>query len=125
MDATPATLRWAIRLLYVEATTLALVAGLLLYETFTVAEVHRGSAAAFTGFTALVAAALAYLGRSLYRRQPRARAPAIALQLFMLPTAYYMVSGGLAWLGLPVGALALVVIWLLIASSTREALNIR
>lgn len=121
----PATLRWAVWLVLAEATAVALVAGYLLYEDLTATSTDAGRALALTGYAAVMAAVLALLGVNLGRRRAWSRAPAIALQLITLPIAYYMIRGGLPWLGLPVGAIALTVTGLLLAPPTREALGVR
>lgn len=121
---TPATLRWAVRLLLLEAAAVAVIAGLLLYEDLTAAAADIGAALAVTGYAAVMAGALALLAVNLGRRRAWPRGPAIALQLLLLLMSYTMVTGGLAWLGVPAGALGLTVAGLLIAPATREALGI-
>ena len=80
----PATLRWAVRLLWVEAAALALVAGFLLYEDLTVKTADVRQAFAITVYTAGLAVVLAVLGVSLRRRRTWPRGLAIALQLILL-----------------------------------------
>lgn len=118
----PAPLRWAVRLLVAEAVVGASVTGLLVYEGVTAEVASLADALAFAGFTALIAAALAGLAFALSRRQPRARAPAIVLQLFGVVVAYFLVTAGLGWFSLPVAAAALSVITLLLAPATSAAL---
>lgn len=120
----PAALRWAVRLLLGEAAVLALIAGYLLYEDFTAEATDVRQALAVTGYALLMAALLALVAVNLARRRAWPRGLAIALQLMLVAIAYYMVRGGLAWLGLPVGALGLTVAGLLVSAATREALGI-
>jgi hypothetical protein len=111
-------------LLAVEAAGVAATAAYLGYEDVTAEATSLRDALLLTFFVALVAAALAGLAVALHRRNAWARSPAIVLQLLMLPTAYFMISGGMAWLGVPVGVLAVVVIGLLVGTATRDALGI-
>lgn len=121
----PATLRWAVWLLLGEAAAVALIAGYLLYEDLTAAAADTGQALAVTGYALVIAALLAVAGVNLARRRAWPRGLAIALQLMLVAIAYYMVRGGLAWLGLPVAALGLTVAGLLLTTATRQALGIR
>jgi hypothetical protein len=43
----------------------------------------------------------------------------------LLPIGWFMVGGGLAWLGVPVFVLGLVGAGLLVAPTTREALGVK
>ncbi|HET8660316.1 MAG TPA: hypothetical protein VFM55_15120 [Micromonosporaceae bacterium] len=122
--ALPGPLRWAVGLLAAEAAAVVLVVAYLVYADLTADAASRRSALLVTGYAALVAAALGGLAWALSRRRAWARSPAIVLQLLLLPAAYYMVSGGLFWLGLPLGATALLVIGLLLTAATREAIGI-
>ncbi len=72
-----------------------------------------------------MAGVLGLLAWSLHRRQRWARGPAIVLELLLLPIGYYMVAGGVAWLGLPTMALGLVGAGALLAPTTRSALGIQ
>lgn len=120
----PAPLRAAVWLLAAEAAGMALVTLFLIYEDLT-AEAHDLVAALFvTGFSAGGALVLALLARALSRRQVRARAPAIVLELMLLPIGYYMIVGGLAWLGVPLIALGVLVCALLLAPATNRALGV-
>jgi hypothetical protein len=120
----PAALRWAVRLLLGEAAAVALIAGYLLYEDLTAEVTSLGQALAVTGYALVMAALLALAGINLARRRAWPRGLAVALQLMLVAIAYYMVRGGLAWLGLPVAALGLTVAGLLVSPATREALGI-
>ncbi|HZN19546.1 MAG TPA: hypothetical protein VFB84_15405 [Micromonosporaceae bacterium] len=122
--ALPGPLRGAVGLLAAEATAVVLVVAYLAYADLTADAANRRSALLVALYVALVAAALGGLAWALSRRRAWARSPAIVLQLLLLPAAYYMVSGGLLWLGLPLGAAALLVIGLLLTPATREALDI-
>ena len=124
MSSLPATLRWAIWLLLVEATGVAVLAGLLLYADLTATASNTSRALAVTAYAVIMAGVLALLGVNLARRRKWPRGPAIAIQLLLLPIAYYLIKGGAAWLGIPVGAAAITVTALLVTPTTREALGI-
>jgi hypothetical protein len=118
----PGTLRWAIWLLWAEAAALAVLTAYLVYEGLTAEMSDLASALFVTVFAAGGAAALAYLGRLLSHRRAGARAPAIVLQLMLLPIGYYMTQAGLGWLGIPLMALGLLVCGLMLAPASTNAL---
>jgi hypothetical protein len=120
----PATLRWAVGLLAAQAVGVAAAAAFLGYEDVTAPATDRGSAAAVTGYVAVMAALLALLAWALWRRRGWARGPAVVLELLQVPIGYYMTVGGLAWLGLPVLLAAAVTAGLLVAPATRAALGV-
>jgi hypothetical protein len=120
----PATLRWAVWVLFVEAVGVAVVTGFLIYDALTRTASNRGGAAGAVIFPVLLAVLFALLGWQLRRRRGWARGPAIVLELLMLPVGYYMISGGAGWVGVPVMALGLLGAGLLLAPSSREALGI-
>lgn len=119
-----AALRWAVRLLIAEAIVVGLLTVLLVWLAFTESTVSARSAAATPLITGLYGAILAALGRALGRMRAMARGPAIVLQMLMIPIGYYMVAGGVAWLGVPVILVGLVGAGLLLAPSTRIALGL-
>lgn len=120
----PATLRWAVWLLYVEALAAAVATVLLLYAAVTQRAVTVGTAVTVVVFMALLATLLALLGALLVRLKAGARAPAIVLELLFLPIGYYMVEGGLAWLGVPLMVAGFACCVLLFVPRTRQALGI-
>lgn len=122
-DPAPATLRWAVWLLRAEAVALGLVAAWLIWSDLTARSTDLTSALWVTAFAVAGAAALWALGGALVRRRAGARAPAIVLQLMLLPVGWYMIQGGLGWLGLPLIALGLGVSGLLVSSPTNRALG--
>ena len=121
-DPLPASLTWAIRLLWAEAAGLAVLTVFLVYENLTAERTDLASALFVTVFAAAGAAALAFLGRLLARRRAGARAPAIVLQLMLVPVGYYMAQAGMEWLGIPLIALGLVVCGLMLTPSSTNAL---
>ncbi|RLP90260.1 MULTISPECIES: hypothetical protein [unclassified Micromonospora] len=119
----PVTLRWAVRLLWAEAVAVGLIAAWLVWADLTASTSDLLSALLVTAFAVGAAAALWALGRALLRRQAGARAPAIVLQLMLLPIGWFMIQAGLGWLGVPVMALGLGVSWLLVSPPTTRALG--
>jgi hypothetical protein len=118
-----APLRWAVRLLAVEAVAAGLVAIFLTYLAIAGESANRGDAFALVGYVAVVGAVLAGLGYALARRKPRARAPAIVLQLLAVMSAVLMIGAGLFWIAVPVMALGVLVTTLLLAPATTAALT--
>ncbi|KIR63190.1 hypothetical protein AB0B88_11040 [Micromonospora haikouensis] len=123
-DQDPTTLRWAVRLLRAEAVALGLVAAWLVWADLTATTTDLPSALLVTAFALGGAAALWALGGALGRRRAGARAPAIVLQLMLLPVGWYMIQGGLGWLGVPLMALGLGVSALLVSPPTTRALGL-
>jgi hypothetical protein len=120
----PGPLRWAVLLLRGEAVALGLLTGFLIYQDLTESATDLVSALFVTGFAVAGTAALWALAVALGRRRAGARAPAIVLQLMLLPVGYYMTQGGLGWLGIPLIALGLLVCGLLVSTPTNRALGV-
>ncbi|GGM44701.1 hypothetical protein GCM10011608_31740 [Micromonospora sonchi] len=120
---TPVTLRWAVRLLQGQSVAVGLVAAWLVVADFTATSTDLTSALLVTAFAAGAAGALRALGGALLRRRAGARAPAIVLQLMLLPIGWFMIQGGLGWLGVPLIALGIGVTWLLVSPPTTRALG--
>lgn len=119
----PTTLTWAVRLLRAEAVALGLVALWLIWADLTADAHDLPSALLVTAFAAGGAVALWALGGALGRRRAGARAPAIVLELMLLPIGWYMIQGGLGWLGVPLMALGGGVAALLVSPPTTRALG--
>ncbi|MFF5175483.1 hypothetical protein ACFY3U_23040 [Micromonospora sp. NPDC000089] len=119
----PDTLRWAVRLLRGEAVAVALLAAWLVWADLTARRTDLVSALFVTGFAVAGAVALWALGGALARRRAGARAPAIVLQLLLLPVGWFMISGGLGWLGVPLILLGVGVSALLVSPPTTRALG--
>ncbi len=122
---TPGTLRGAIGLLLAEATAVVLLVAYLVYKDLTAENVIWRDAVIVTGFAAIIAIVPGVLGWALTRRRAWARGPAVVLELLVLAIGGYMISGGLAWLGVPVLVLGLLGVGLLVAPATREALGMK
>lgn len=121
---TPGPLRWAVRLLRGEAVALGVLAVFLVAQALLATDVSVNSVGFLTAFAAGGSAALWGMAAALVRRKAAARAPAIVLHLLMLPIGYYMVQGGLAWSGIPLAALGLLVCTLLVSAPTTRALGL-
>jgi hypothetical protein len=122
-DPIPVTLRWAVRILRAEAVAVGLVAAWLVWADLTAETTDLPSALLVTAFAVGAAAALWALGGALARRRAGARAPAIVLQLMLLPIGWFMIQGGLGWLGVPLIVLGLGVTALLVSPPTNRALG--
>jgi hypothetical protein len=120
----PAALRAAIGLLLAQAAVVALLVAFLVYKDLTARVVVWRDAMIVTGFAALIVVVLGVLGWALIRRRAWARGPAVVLELMLLPIGWFMISGGLVWLGVPVFALGLLGAGLLVTPATREALGV-
>ena len=123
-ESVPAPLRAAVVLIAAEAAAVAVVAAILAYEDLTGTATSLATAVAVTAFAAACAVGLAALARALGRRRGGARGITIVLQLMLLAIAYYAVKGGQAWLGVPIGMVAVAVCGLLVLPSTTEALGL-
>jgi hypothetical protein len=120
----PATLRWAVRLLFFEGSCLALVTiGTVYLAAAGKAEDARG-AWGVTTFLALLTALLLGIGFALHRRQRWARGPGIVVQMLMMPLGWAMITQQ-PYLGAPLFLLGLAGAVLLFAPSTRIALGVR
>jgi hypothetical protein len=122
---TPGTLRGAVGLVLAEAAAVAVIVGYLVYKDVTAENVIWRDALIVTSFAAIIAILLGLLGWALTRRRAWARGPAVVLELMLLAIGGFMVSGGLAWLGIPVFLLGLLGAGLLVAPATREALGVK
>jgi len=123
-EPTPSTLRAAVWLLFVQAAGMVALTLYLGYESATADSVALTSALLLTVFAALGAVALFFLGRILGQGRAGARGPAIVLQLMLCAVGYYMIQGGLAWLGVLLIALGLLVCGLLVAPASNRALGV-
>ncbi|WP_250027537.1 hypothetical protein [Paractinoplanes maris] len=120
----PATLVWAVRLLYLECAALAGLTVYLIVLDVTSPSVNVGMAVALTVFTALGVAAVFFVARGLGRRQRGARGPAIVIQLFTIAAGGFLLQVGPVWLGLVLMALGLLVGLLIVLPPSTRALGI-
>jgi hypothetical protein len=118
------SLGWAIRLLYAEAIFTGLVVLVTIWLALAADNVSVSSAIATPAIAAFLALIWSGLATTLRRRRAWARGPAIVLQMLLIPIGYYMVVGGIAWLGVPVMVVGLLGSGLLLAPSTRTELGL-
>ena len=123
-EPAPATLRAAVWLLFAEAAGMVGLTLYLAYELLTADAVDITSALLLTVFAAFGALALFLIGRTLGRGRAGARAPAIVLQLMLCAIGYYMIQGGVAWLGVLLIALGLLLCGLMLAPASTRALGV-
>ena len=123
-EPAPPTLRGAVWLLFAQAAGMVGLTIYLGYEVLTADKVDLTSAALLTVFAALGAVAFFFTGRVLGHGRAGARAPAIVLQLMLCAIGYYMIQGGLAWLGILFIALGLLICGLLLAPASTRALGV-
>lgn len=120
----PKTLVAVIVLLELEAIALVGVAVWAVIDTFT--QPAQSLAWAVTMDVVVVAAAglCGWLGWLLLNLRAGARNPSVALHLLTLPIGYYMVTGGLPYVGVVLFALCVAGVILLVWPSTTKALGI-
>jgi hypothetical protein len=114
----------AVGLLWLEAAGMALLAGLEIYDVFTVEAENTGWALTLGAMLICLTVLLAWLGRLLSRRRAGARNPAVALHLLAFPVGYLMITGGLVLLGALALAICLTGVALLVVPSTTKELGI-
>jgi len=122
--ALPATLAWAVRLIFLEAAGLAALTAYLIYLDLTAEETSVVVAVALTVLAALGAAAVAIVGRALARLARGARGPAIVVQLFILAAGGFLLQTGPSWLGLLLLALGAAVGLLIVLPASTRALGL-
>jgi peptidoglycan/LPS O-acetylase OafA/YrhL len=120
----PGTLRWAVRLLSVQAIGVAVVTCFVIYAAFTQTAKSTSTAVSTVAVPLGLTALLGLLAWQLHRRRSWARGAAIVLELLVVLSGYTLVTSGLPWAGIPVIAVALTGAVLLLAPSSREALGI-
>jgi peptidoglycan/LPS O-acetylase OafA/YrhL len=123
-DTNPSTLRWAVGLLFAEAAALTLVTAYLVVQDLTGKATDVGVAIGVTLFAALAVVVLVAVARSLNRRRSGARGPAVVLQLMLLVLGYYMIQGGLVWLGVLLIVVGLAAGLLIVSPPTTRALGL-
>ncbi|GAA1841361.1 hypothetical protein [Asanoa iriomotensis] len=123
-EPAPTTLRAAVWLLFAEAAGMVVLTAYLAYEVLTADAVDTTSALLLTAFAAFGALVLFLIGRALGQGRAGARGPAIVLQLMLCAVGYYMIQGGLAWLGVLLIALGLLLCGLMLAPPSSRALGV-
>jgi hypothetical protein len=120
----PATLVWAVRLLYLQAAGLAAFTAYLIVLDLTA---DAGSVPVAIALTVLAAIGVAFVwlvARALARRSAGARGPAIVVQLMLIATGGFLLQTGPAWLGGVLMALAVLVGLLIVLPPSTRALGV-
>jgi hypothetical protein len=120
----PATLVWAVRLLFAEAVALVVLAGYLLVLDFTGDLTSLTVAIALTGFVVVAAVVVVLVARALARRSSHARGPAIVVQLFVIASGGFVLQTGTAWIGALLMAFGIGVGLLCVVPPTTRALGL-
>ena len=120
----PATLVWAIRLLYLECAGLAALTAYLLVLDLTSGDLQVGVAAALTVLAALAAVSVYFVARGLGRRAAGARGPAIVVQLFVIATGGFLIQVHPLWLGVVLMALGVLTGLLIVLPPSTRALGV-
>jgi len=120
----PATLVWAVRLLYLQCAGLAGVTVWLVILTVTSTLDAVGVAVALIVLAALGAASILLVARALARRSTHARGPAIVVQLFVIAAGGFLVQVHPLWVGVVLLVLGALVGVLVVAPPTSRALGV-
>jgi hypothetical protein len=120
----PATLVWAVRLLYAEAVALVALAAYLLVLDLTGDATSVAVAVALTGFAVVAVVAVFFVARALGRRSVHARGPAIVVQLFVIASGGFLLQTGTAWVGALLMAVGIGVGLLCVVPPTTRALGL-
>ncbi|GAB7050252.1 hypothetical protein JCM9534A_53780 [Catenuloplanes indicus JCM 9534] len=119
----PLTLKAAVLLLKAQAVVVGAIAIFLVFKDLTSTPTDLGVALSLTVFTVLASAVIYAIARALGNHRGGARAPGIVVQLMLLAIGYYMIEGGLAWLGIALIVLGVAVIGLILAPPSTRALG--
>ena len=120
----PATLVWAVRLLYAEAVALVALAAYLLVLDIAGDATSVAVAVALTGFVVVAVVAVFFVARALGRRSAHARGPAIVVQLFVIASGGFLLQTGTAWAGALLMAVGIGVGLLCVVPPTTRALGL-
>ena len=120
----PATLLWAVRLLYVQSVGLAALAIWMIILTVTSDVPEIPVALALIVLTIAGAVAVFFVARSLGRRSLHARGPAIVVQLFVIAAGGFLIQVHPVWLGVVLMALGVLVGVLIVLPPTTRALGV-
>ncbi|WP_250002013.1 hypothetical protein [Actinoplanes sp. M2I2] len=120
----PATLVWAVWLVYLECAALAGLTVYLIVLDLTSSPVDVVPAVALTVFAALGVAAVFFVARALGRRRRGARGPAIVIQLFTIAAGGFLLQVGPSWLGVVLMALGVLIGVLIVLPPSTRALGI-
>jgi hypothetical protein len=120
----PATLAWAVRLLYLECAGLAALTAYLFFLDVTSSDLEIGVAVGLTVCAALAAVSVYFVARGLGRLAAGARGPAIVVQLFTIATGGFLVQVDPLWLGVVLMALGVLTGLLIVMPPSTRALGV-
>ncbi|MGX6605894.1 hypothetical protein ACWKSP_27760 [Micromonosporaceae bacterium Da 78-11] len=120
----PATLLWAVRLLYLQCAGLAVLTAYLIVLDLTSDLELVGVAVALTVMAALGAVAVFFVARGLGRRIAGVRGPAIVVQLFVIAAGGFLIQTGPLWSGLALLLLGALVGLLIVLPASTRALGV-
>jgi hypothetical protein len=120
----PATLAWAVRLLYLESAGLAVLTGYLIVLDLTADAESVPVAIALTVLAAVGAVFAWFVARALGRRAAGARGPAVVIQLMVIASGGFLVQTGVAWLGGPLLVLGALTGLLIVLPASTRALGV-
>jgi hypothetical protein len=120
----PATLVWAVRLLYVQAAALAALTAYLIYLDLTARPAGMGVAVGLTVLAAIGVVFIVLVARALGRRRLGARGPAIVVQLMVIATGGFLLQVAPAWLGGVVLAAGVLIGVLIVLPASTRALGV-
>jgi hypothetical protein len=120
----PATLVWAVRLLYLQCAGLIALTVWLIVLDVTQNAPEIAVAIALTVLAAVGAAGVFFVGRALGRGAVHARGPAIVVQLFVIAAGGFLIQVHPVWLGVALMALGVLAGVLIVLPSTTRALGV-
>jgi hypothetical protein len=120
----PATLTWAVRLLYLQSVGLAGLTAYLLVLDLTTRHIDWGMAAALTVLAAVAAVSVFYVARALGRLAAGARGPAIVVQLFGIAAGGFLIQVHPLWLGVALMVLGVITGLLILLPPSTRALGV-
>ena len=120
----PASLVWAVRLLYLECAGLVALTVWLIVVAATSDVSEVGLAVALVALPLVGAAGVFLVARALGRRGVHARGPAIVVQLFVIAAGGFLIQVHPVWLGIVLMVFGVLVGVLVVLPSTTRALGV-
>jgi hypothetical protein len=120
----PATLVWAVRLLYLQCAGLAGLTVYLVVLDLTSDDLQVGPAVGLTVLAALAAVSVYFVARALGRLAARARGPAIVVQLFVIAAGGFLIQVHPLWLGVVLMASGVLTGLLIVLPPSTRALGV-
>jgi hypothetical protein len=120
----PATLLWAVRLLYLECAGLAGLTTYLLVLDLTSSDLQVGAAVGLTLLAALGAVSIFFVARGLGRLAAGARGPAVVVQLFVIAAGGFLIQVHPVWLGVVLMVLGVLTGLLIVLPPSTRALGV-